>query len=161
MKTLKSILIAAFAVALTTSLGMAAARLDFRAGLTGKNEVPVVTTKAKGEADFMMSKDGKELTYILKLKNIEGVTAAHIHAGKKGEDGEAIAGLFAGPEKTGKFSGVLAKGTITDKDLVGPLAGKTIDDLVKMIKDGDAYVNVHTARVPNGELRGEIEGKRW
>ncbi len=161
MKTFKSILITMFAVALTTSLGMAAAHFDFRASLTGKGEVPAITTKAKGEADFMVSKDGKELIYVLKLKNIENVMAAHIHAGKKGEEGVPVAGLFAGPKKEGKFSGVLAKGTITDKDLVGPLAGKTIDDLVKMIKDGDAYVNVHTTRVPAGELRGEIEGKRW
>ncbi len=161
MKTLKAILIAAFAFVLTTPLGMAAARYNFRADLTGKGEVPAVMTKAKGEVDFMMGKDGKELTYILKLKNIEDVTAAHIHAGKKGEEGVPVAGLFAGPKKEGKFSGVLAKGTITDKDLVGPLAGKTIDDLVKMIKDGDTYVNVHTTRVPAGEIRGEIEGKRW
>ncbi len=160
MKTFQTILVALFAVALTTALGMAAGRFDFRASLTGKNEIPAVTTKAKGEADFMLSKDGTELTYVLKLKNIENVTAAHIHAGKKGEEGVPVVGLFAGPKKDGKFSGVLAKGSITDKDLVGPLAGKTIDDLVKMIRDGDAYVNVHTTRDPGGELRGEIEGKR-
>jgi hypothetical protein len=54
------------------------------------------------------------------------------------------------------FSGELAKGTITDKNLVGPLAGKTIADLVKLIKDGGAYVNVHTPAHPGGEIRGQI-----
>ena len=57
-----------------------------------------------------------------------------------GKNGGPVAGLFAGPKKEGKFSGELAKGTITDKDLIGPLAGKTIGDLVKLIKDGGAYV---------------------
>ena len=68
-----------------------------------------------------------------------------------------MAGLFAGPKKEGKFSGLLAKGTITDKDLIGPLAGKTVADLVAMIKDGGAYVNVHTDKYPDGEIRGQIK----
>jgi hypothetical protein len=91
------------------------------------------------------------------VKDIENVTVAHIHSGKKGESGAPVAGLFMGPEKEGKFSGELAKGTITEKDLVGKLAGKTIGDLVKLIKDGEAYVNVHTVKNPNGEIRGQIK----
>jgi hypothetical protein len=55
------------------------------------------------------------------------------------------------------FSGEIAKGTITEKDLIGPLAGKTVGDLVKMIKDGGAYVNVHTDKYPDGEIRGQIK----
>ncbi len=156
MKTIKLIVFALFAIFVTTSLALAAA-YKFEAKLTGKDETPMaVKTTARGEADFKLSKDGKELSYILKVKNIENATAAHIHAGKKGEEGAPVVGLFKGP-KEGKFSGVLAKGTITDKDLVGPLAGKTIGDLDKMIKDGDAYVNVHTKQVPSGEIRGQVE----
>ncbi len=155
MKILKLILFTAFAVVLSASLGMAKGHI-FKAGLSGKQVVPAVTTKAKGEAIFRLSKDGKDLTYTLKMKGIENVTAAHIHAGKKGENGAPVAGLFAGPKKEGKFSGVLAKGTIADKDLVGSLAGKTVGDLVKLIKDGGAYVNVHTDKYPDGEVRGQI-----
>ena len=156
MKTLKLILVALFSIFLTASIGLAAAS-GFKAKLSGKEETPMaVKTKAKGEADFKLSKDGKELTYILKVKGIDNATAAHIHAGKKGEEGAPVVGLFKGP-KEGKFSGILAKGTITDKDLVGPLAGKTVEDLDKMIKDGDAYVNVHTKQVPSGEIRGQVE----
>jgi len=110
-----------------------------------------------GEADFKLSQDGKELTYILKLMDIENVSAAHIHTGMAGKNGGPVAGLFAGPKKAGNFSGELAKGTITEKDLIGPLAGKTIGDLVKLIKDGGAYVNVHTEKYPDGEVRGQIK----
>lgn len=156
MKTLKLILFVVLAFALTVSLGMAASHA-FKAKLTGKEVVPIVTTKAKGEADFKPGKDGKELTYTLTVKDIENVSAAHIHTGKKGENGGPVAGLFAGPKKAGKFSGVLVKGTITDKDLMGPLAGKTVADLVAMIKSGGAYVNVHTDKYPDGELRGQIK----
>jgi hypothetical protein len=41
-------------------------------------------------------------------------------------------------------------------DLKGPLAGKQISDLVKMIKSGEAYVNVHTQKNQMGELRGQV-----
>ena len=157
MKTFKVMLYAIFTMLLTVSLGMAAAHGAFKAKLSGKEVVPAVETKAIGEADFKLSKDGKELTYILKLKDIENVTAAHIHTGMMGVSGGPVAGLFAGPKKEGMFSGELAKGTITDKDLVGPLAGKTIGDLVELIKSGGAYVNVHTDKYPDGEVRGQIK----
>ncbi len=152
MKTLKVMFLAVFTIFLTASLGMA-----FEAKLSGKEVVPAVETKATGEADFKLSKDGTELTYILKLKDIENVTAAHIHTGMMGANGGPVAGLFAGPKKEGKFSGELAKGTITDKSLVGPLAGKKVGDLVEMIKGGGAYVNVHTDKYPDGEVRGQIK----
>jgi hypothetical protein len=156
MKTARRLLIAIFAVFLTTSLAMAASA-TFKTKLTGKEAVPPVETKTKGEAVFELSKDGKELTYMLEVMDIEGVTAAHIHAGKMGVEGPPVAGLFGGPKKDGMFNGKLAKGTIMDKDLFGPLAGKTVGDLVKMIKDGEAYVNVHTIKHPGGEVRGQIK----
>ncbi len=156
MKTARLMLYAAIMVLLTTSLGLAASK-DFKAKISGKEVVPPVETKATGDAEFKLSKDGKSITYILRVKDIENVTVAHIHAGKKGESGAPVAGLFMGPKKEGVFSGELAKGTITDKDLVGKLAGKTISDLVTLIKDGEAYVNVHTVKNPNGEIRGQIK----
>lgn len=156
MKTVKLLTFIAFTIFLTTSLGLTATG-EFKAKLSGSEVVPKVTTKVTGESEFKLSKDGKEITYALKVKGIENVTAAHIHAGKKGENGAPVAGLFMGPKKEGEFSGELAKGVITDKDLVGKLAGKTIADLVKLIKDGDAYVNVHTDKNPNGEVRGQIK----
>ncbi len=156
MKTAKKTLIVLFAVLLTTSLAVAAS-MTFTTTLTGKESVPPVATKTKGEAVFTLSKDGRELTYMLKVTDIEDVTAAHIHAGKMGTEGPPVAGLFGGPKKDGMFSGKLAEGIITDKNLVGPLAGKTLGDLVTMIKSGDAYVNVHTIKHPGGEVRGQIK----
>ncbi len=136
---------------------IAAGKGDFHAKLSGKEETPVVKTKAKGEAVFNFVKEGNELKYKLTVADIENVTAAHIHAGKKGVEGPPLAGLFAGPKKEGSFSGVLAEGTITDKDLMGSLSGKSVKDLVKSIKSGGTYVNVHTDKYPNGEIRGQIK----
>jgi hypothetical protein len=156
MKTFRQMLIVVFAVFLTTALALAASA-TFKTELMGKEVVPAVDTKTTGDAGFTLSKDGKELAYLLNVKDIEGVTAAHIHAGKMGTEGPPVAGLFAGPKKDGMYSGELAKGTITDKSLVGPLSGKTVGDLVALIKSGEAYVNVHTARHPGGEVRGQIK----
>ncbi len=147
-------------IALFTSLGVMAGEYGghhgFKAEISGRQVVPPVETMAKGEAAFGIAKDD-ELTYKLTLMDIENVTAAHIHLGKMGKNGGPVAGLFAGPKKEGKFGGTLSEGTITSKELMGPLAGKSVKDLVKLIRSGDAYVNVHTDKYPDGEIRGQIK----
>jgi CHRD domain len=40
--------------------------------------------------------------------------------------------------------------------LKGPLEGKQITDLVKLIEEGRAYTNVHTEQNPDGEIRGQL-----
>lgn len=144
-------------IVLFASLGIAAGGRNFKAELSGGNVVPPVKTKAKGEATFMLSKDGKSMTYKLTVKDIEDVTAAHIHQGRQGKNGPPVAMLYAGPKKAGKFSGTLSEGTVTGKSLMSSLKGKPFGSLVKMIESGDAYVNVHTDKYPDGEIRGQIK----
>jgi hypothetical protein len=62
---------------------------------------------------------------------------------------------MSGPP-TGTINGLLTAGTLTSSQLTGPLAGKTIDSLVNMIRSGDAYVNIHTTQNEKGEIRGQI-----
>ncbi len=153
MKT-KYLLIVLLVLSLT-SLGIAAG--PFKAALSGKDEVASVNTPAKGEATFELDKAGKTLKYRVTVSDIENVTAAHVHEGAKGKDGPPLALIDIKGKKMGKFSGTLAVGTITDKDLLGPMKGKTVKDLVKEIEAGNTYVNVHTTKYPNGELRGQIQ----
>ncbi len=157
MRNVKVMLFTFLVIVLFVSLGMAAGDRSFKAELSGSDVVPPVKTMAKGEAAFMLSKDGESMTYKLTVKDIENVTAVHIHEGKPGKEGPPVAGLFAGPKKAGKFSGMLAEGTITERKLMSSLKGKSFDSLVKMIEDGKAYVNVHTDRYPDGEIRGQIK----
>jgi len=141
-------------VGLTTSAF--AAEKSFKALLVGSESVPAVETMAKGDATFTFMKDDKALKYYVTVSDIENVTAAHIHMGKTGENGPPVA-LITNEKKSGKFSGTLAEGTITEKELMGSLMGKTVKDLVKEIKAGNAYLNVHTEKYPNGEIRGQIK----
>ena len=131
------------------------------AKLSGSNEVPPVTTAGSGMAIFHIIPIGHQLAinYQVNLKNMKGVTGAHIHIGKQGENGPVVATLFnpsmSGPT-TGTINGLLTAGTLTSSQLTGPLAGKTIDSLVIIIRGGGAYVNVHTTQNQDGEVRGQI-----
>ncbi len=134
-----------------------AAEKSFKAVLSGSEVVPAAATMAKGEATFTLGKGGNVLMYKVTVSDIENVTAAHIHSGKMGSNGPAIALIDVKGKKTGKFSGTLAEGKITAKELLGPLKGKKVKDLVKEIEAGDTYLNVHTGKYPDGELRGQIK----
>lgn len=127
----------------------------YHATLSGNKEAPPVKTAATGLLMLTVSAEG--VTYQLSADGIMTPTAASIHRGKKGENGPPVAGLFGGPTKLGRFSGILAQGIITDKTLIGDLQGKTLADLVALLKSGNAYVNILTETYPGGEIRGEIE----
>jgi hypothetical protein len=154
--------LAALLLSVLPALGQPAERTTFTAHLTGAAEVahPPVETSATGQAVFRLSRDGTELSYRLIVANIENVTQAHIHLAPAGANGPVVAWLYPdGPPAQlipGRSSGVLAVGTITDADLVGPLAGLTLDDLIDHLRAGNAYVNVHTTAYPAGEVRGQI-----
>jgi Cu/Zn superoxide dismutase len=144
-------LVTVFAVSTTY-----AAQHTFKAKLAPKEEVAKPDVKSSGKAEFKFSKDGKELTYKLHVKNIKDVNGAHIHMGKMGENGPPIVSLFTGSKK-GKFSGVLSEGKITDQEMMGDFKGKSLADLEKAMATGDTYVNVHTEGNPDGEIRGQIK----
>jgi hypothetical protein len=133
---------------------------NFRAHLSGDQEVHPVNTKATGQAIFQLSKDGTSLSYKLIVANIENVTQAHIHFAPAGVNGPVVAWLYpAGPPAQlipGRTSGVLAQGELTVANLVGPLDGFPLSDLIDLFNDGEAYVNVHTSQYPPGEIRGQI-----
>ncbi|MCR8845005.1 CHRD domain-containing protein [Paenibacillus sp. SC116] len=128
----------------------------FKAVLRGRNEVPPVKTKASGIAVLKVINNGTQIRFRLAVRNISKVLQAHIHLGRKGANGPIVAFLFG----TTKFPISVKKGfvtgVLTSNDLVGPLAGRTIADLVSEIRSGNAYVNVHTVKHPNGEIRGQL-----
>jgi Cu/Zn superoxide dismutase len=155
MRNVKLLLFIVLAAVFAASTGFAMEK-SFKAKLTPKEETKQPVSKASGKAEFKLSKDGATLSYKIHVKNLVDANGAHIHMAKKGADGPPMVGLFSG-EKKGKVSGVLAEGVISDKELIGPLQGKTVADLVNLIKSGDAYVNVHTNANPDGEIRGQIK----
>ncbi|MDQ4017226.1 MAG: CHRD domain-containing protein [Thermoproteota archaeon] len=132
---------------------------DFDARLTGASEVPPVETNASGFADLDVEmEDGQRVVdYHLYVSNIDRVTQAHIHQGNSSENGPIIVPIFnASSTPTGPVTGQLAEGHITPANFVGPLQGKQLDDLIALMQNGTAYVNVHTEQNPQGEIRGTV-----
>jgi hypothetical protein len=129
----------------------------FFANLSGRQEVPPVNTDAFGSAQFIFNEDFTKLRFKLVVNDLEKFIVAHIHIGMKGMNGPVVAFLF-GPITRGISvdTGVVT-GTITKADLIGPLQGMSLIELAVQMKEGNAYVNAHTERYPNGEIRGQIK----
>ncbi len=136
---------------------------NFVAALSGKNEVPdSVETKASGEALFKFNGDSTKIHYRLTVSNIDSAMMAHIHKGSPSENGPILVWLYpvSGPPPEilpGPVNGLLAEGVITATNLDGPLKGKTIADLKKLMAEDSTYVQVHTKKYPDGEIRGQIK----
>ena len=133
---------------------------EFDARLTGASEVPPVQTDASGFADLDVEvEDGQRVVdYHLYITNIEGVTQGHIHRGSSSENGPIIVSLFnASTPTTPVPGGQVAEGHITSANLMGPLQGMQLDDLIALMQNGTAYVNVHTEQNPEGEIRGTVQ----
>ena len=150
-------------------LAVAGVNLNYGAHGKGANEVPARDSRGQAQAIFHLSDDGTQLQYKLIASNIENVVQSHIHLAPEGVNGPIVAFLY-GPVAAGggRTDGNLAEGTITAANLIGPLAGHPLSDLVAAIDSGKAYVNVHTndgvdgvntgpGDFPGGEIRGQIK----
>jgi len=173
-RIIAAMVVAALTVVVVAATTMAAPRRNFVTPLSGAEEVPVRDTMAHGVAIFQLSADGESLSYRLIASNIDNVIMAHIHIGPAGANGPITVWLYPedGPPPAdaggGRHNGVLATGTITSDDLIGPLEGGSLADLVDALGSGSAYVNVHTndgsdpantgpGDFPGGEIRGQVD----
>ena len=140
--------LAAFAVVAGAALALAAMSLaaprgmGWSAKLTAAQEIPkqaVKTPAAHGA--FTAALHGTKLTWKLTFSKLSGpATAAHIHMAGMGKAGGVVVAL-CGPCKSG------ASGTATVPAAV-----------LKAFPKHLLYVNVHTAKNPAGEIRGQLGG---
>ena len=126
----------------------------FKARLAGTEEVPPNESPAGGSAWVKTTND--KIEYEVNVTDIDKVNAAHIHLGEKGKNGPVILTLFK-DDPTELKTGKLAEANVTASNLEGPMKGKGVTDLVSAIKNGTAYVNVHSTDFPDGEIRGELQ----
>ncbi len=151
---------AAFLASVAAIGGVIGVQTDFKASLSGSEEVPAVSTS--GHGSFAAKLAGDELAYELRYTWLEGAPLfAHIHLGGSGTNGGVIAFLCGGGGKPAcPAPPGMVSGTIVPADVVGP-ASQGIDpgefaELVRELKSNLTYVNVHTDRFPSGEIRGQI-----
>jgi hypothetical protein len=141
--------------------------LVLRARLVGTQEVPVVSTQARGDFEARFEADGS-ISYKLSYEGIEGgnVLFAHIHLGQRSVNGGVMAFLCGGGTKPAACpspSGTV-EGTITPADILGlatqQLPAGGFDEFVRALLNGTAYANAHTTASPGGEIRGQIKVDR-
>jgi uncharacterized protein YceK len=130
--------------------------MTFTAQLSGAEVVPAVDTLATGSATFTIDATGTRAYFKLTVSNITDVIASRVHEGKPGSNGQGVLILYPGPMLNGAFTGALAQGKFNASVLLGPLTGKTLSDFAVLLQGGQAYVNVGTAKNPQGEIRGQI-----
>lgn len=128
----------------------------FFANLSGSEEVPPVQTNATGLIKFKVSSDGTRIGYKLTVNNLANFTEAHIHLGHRRINGPVVAFLFGPIDPDISVNKGVVEGVITASDLVGPLQGAPMHELLRLMRAGRAYVNAHTAQHPDGEIRGQI-----
>jgi len=127
--------------------------------LSGKDEVPPTESNATAWAKFQSVDNGSQLSYGVSISGLKEITGAHIHNGSEGQNGDIVAILSNGKSaEVGEDATISLKGNITKDDLQGPLEDKEISDLVSLMRNGSAYVNVHTNEYKDGAIRGQIAG---
>lgn len=136
-------IIGAVGVLAASSLASQQTTTTFKATLNGAQVVPHPKgTMTAAAGTFTATLTGTTLKWKLTYTHLTGpVGAAHIHLGARGKNGIALVAL-CGPCKS-PISGT---------------ANSVTDDVGALMAKAGAYVNVHTAKNPDGEIRGEITG---
>jgi CHRD domain len=128
--------------------------------LTGDQETPAVTTDATGRASFTITDNDTKIHFRISSRGLDRIIQAHIHVGARGVAGPIVLFLFSTSTASGPMSGEgwSVSGTVTAADLKAhPEVGAgTFADVVKQIRAGNTYANIHTVAHPGGEIRGQI-----
>jgi hypothetical protein len=132
--------------------------------LTGFREVPK-TLVVEGRGTARLRVQGNTIRYELSYESLGStVTAAHIHVGEDATAGGIAAFLCGGGSKPACPSpGGTVTGTVAAADVL-PLADQdlpagAIGELIRALRAGAVYVNVHTTEFPTGEIRGDARSR--
>jgi hypothetical protein len=107
--------------------------------LSGSQEVPAVNTQASGVSTIQVIGD-KTVIGSVKTTGVTG-TAAHIHMAPSGQNGPVIIPLVKSGDDTWSVPG----NTV--------LSSAQFD----AFRNGQLYVNVHSAANPGGEIRAQLK----
>jgi CHRD domain len=136
--------------------------------LRSYEEVPAVSSVASGQFRARINEAAGTITYELSYRELQGdVRQSHIHFGQRSVNGGISVFLCqtaTNPDPTGGAptcgaSPATMTGTLTAANIIGPagqgIAATEFAELIRAIRAGVAYVNVHTSLFPGGEIRGQ------
>lgn len=158
MKRVVSAMVALLAVLGLSALAIGQEALAFKAELSGGEEVPAVATAAGGDAKLRVNAAQTEIAFELEVRDGTDMLAqagAHLHCAARGQNGPVVAFLVG--QIPGGFDGAFEmKAVLTAANITNTACGATIAALVQSMRDGNVYVNVHSAAHPAGEIRGQV-----
>jgi hypothetical protein len=127
------------------------------ADLTGEG-IPLMqrNTDASGRATFNLLGDGKTMSYTINGTNLENISGVVLGSSTGGRFTDLVLIHYAPTQGLIAQGNGSATGNFTSADFTGPLAGKQMSDFLKMLIDGNIYVNVRTSANPLGEIGGKI-----
>lgn len=136
----------------------------FHAKLAGAHETPAISTGATGEFRATLNSAGDTISYELTYEGLEGgdTLFAHVHLGQRDVAGGVMFFLCGGGGKPACPNGsATVTGTVVAADVVGPngqgIAPGQFDEVIRAMRKGLAYANVHTTSFPTGEIRGQLD----
>ena len=133
-----------------------------KANLSGYQETPSLSTPATGKFTAKIDDDAQTIEYKLGYEGFETTAmAAHIHLGARATSGGVSAFLCGGGTKPAcPAAAGTVTGTITPADVIGPaaqgIAPGEFAEVLRAIRAGAVYANVHSAARPGGEIRGQL-----
>lgn len=153
--------LAATAVLVGVSATSAAAQsFTLTANLSGAGEATQtangVNTGAFGDATIIVNMTARTVNYTVRVFNLpSGIAASHIHVGPAQTAGPVVVNFTVPSTASNDFS---YTGTVADTAFIlRPDQGiRSADDMFQAILGGNAYVNVHSAVNPGGEIRGQL-----
>jgi hypothetical protein len=162
----------ALTLAVLAALGLRASadnrEVTLRARLRGLEEVPPIRTSATATLRATLDEGKKQISFTLEYRNLSASpTAAHIHFGPTKVNGGVIAFFCGGggqpacPTATsGKITGTIGPANVVDLSAQG-IPARDYEGLVYAIRTANAYANIHNAKFPTGEVRGQIEASNF
>jgi len=173
MKTLRVKLALAFVAVAVLSIAVVAIAAahgghGVREKLTGYQEVPALSTTGHGQFRLSVDRKHSEIHYVLTYGGLESqATQSHIHFENRTNSGPVIvflctnlgngpAGTQACPPNGGTISGTIRAADMVNGGAAQGLAAGEFDELVRAIKAGATYVNVHSVNRPAGEIRAQL-----
>ncbi len=141
------------------------ARRELRARLSGFQEVPTLVSAASGEFQGTISEDETSLSFKLSYEGFDtDVVVAHIHLGARATNGGVTINLCGTPDRSPcPARAGTVEGTITAANVLPlpmqDLAKGDLASVIKAIRAGATYANVHSRKRGGGEIRGQIQAR--